>query len=198
MRKIVFVLIILSFISCDRIVKTLNGEKSPQIENTDSLKEFVEKNEMLIDLDKNLFLRDVKAYKKLMNSGLCYVDKDLLIIAYGVILFDRNWDGVNYQDAQACLVDELKADSLLSKNHRIVEASNNLSEFSEVFVDKNGRLSFPFIMNNQPVAIVLWAKYKGEMWGKETNTIIRELENSKENYDIYFLNLDPNERFSQF
>lgn len=203
MKKISFLLLIFALMGCSQVVKTINGEKKPKIETAESLQKFIDENELGIDLGKNLFLKDSDAHKKLVKSELCYIDQDSLIIPYGFLLFNKNWIGINYQEAAACLRDEVKTEAFLELEpyqnpYTTLNASQNLSEFRTAFVDQNGKKSFPFKKVNRPIAVVLWAKYKGKKWAEETQLFIRELQNSKEDFQIYFLNLDPNEHFSQF
>lgn len=202
MRKVGYMLVLFTLIGCSGIVKTINGEKKPKVENLESLAEFVDETNLKIDFQNNLFLKNQNAQKLLAKSDLCYVDKDSLIIAYGVMLFNKHWDGINYQDTQACLIDELTENNLIEKSENplfnILNKEYNLMDLKEVFADEDGESVFPFKKKENPIAIVLWAKYKGKRWAGETNEIIRQLKQSNHNYDIFFLNLDPNKNFSQF
>src|SRR5699024_5673125 len=199
MKKILFFILLISFTGCSGLIKTINGEKKPQIENMNSLEEFVYENDLSIDFEKNLFLKNRKSLELLTESDLCYVDNDSTIIAYGTMLFTKNWEGINYQDAQACLIDQIKEDRLINENETIFSKTAynpyNLSDFQAVFSDINGHGKSPFQKNEQPVAIVVWAKYKGKRWAGYTEDIIKQLKESREYYDIYFLNGDPNHNF---
>lgn len=197
-------LIVISFaflISCSSIVKTINGEKKPKLETSKSLVEFAYQQELNIDFNKNLFLKNKLSQTKLADSNLVYVNKDSLIIPYGLMLFDENWNGLSYSNLEACLIDEVNSDSLydiISTKDNAIKSKLNLIEFKNSFITDEGKTIFPFEKNNRPIAIVLWAKYKGNNWAEETNVIIKSLENSKENYDVFFLNLDPNDFYSQY
>ncbi|MDN6311224.1 MAG: hypothetical protein ACTHY4_03430 [Flavobacteriaceae bacterium] len=101
----------------------------------------------------------------------------------------------------ACLIDELESDGFYPKIKSLNKTYSNkinLLDLRNAFIDSKGKSHFSFKENGNAVAIVIWAKYKGKMWANESNAIINQLKNSNTKYDIYYLNLDPNQHYSQF
>lgn len=188
------------FISCTSLVKSFNGEKKPRQENLESLKAFVEETNLDINFEKNFYLKNKIGKQKIVNSDLVYVETDSIIIPYGLLMFDQNWNGLNYDSMKACLIDELESDEFYPKIKSLNETltnPTNLNDLKNAFIDFKGKPYFPFKKNEKALAIVIWAKYKGKMWAEETNAIIDQLKNSNAEYDIYYLNLDPNQHYSQ-
>lgn len=184
------------------LAKKINGEKKPRIETQESLQQFISKNNLDIDLSRNLFLKSKESKAKIANSKVGFMSRDNSLLAHDIYLFDENWKHLQHTNLlEGCLVDEVVADDFYEKVIQVnthINSKINLSEFKGSFIDYNGDNFFPFQKNGKSVAIIVWAKYKGKMWARETNHIIRMLKQSEVDYDIYYLNLDPNEFYSQF
>lgn len=189
------------FLSCSAMIKKINGEHSPKIETEKSLKKFIDEANLAIDLDKNFFVKDNASKRALVNSDLVYTKNDSLIFPYGILLFNNEGTGISYLGVQKCLIDEIKTDSiseLLQSSDKKFMTGVNLLELNDDFINGKGKAVSPFKLNNKPTAIIVWAKYRGRMWAGDTNSMIQNLKSSPKNYDIYFLNLDPNKYYSQF
>lgn len=187
-------------VGCTSLVKKINGEKRPKIENQESLQQFISENSLDIDLTKTFFLKNKESKEKIIASKMGYVDRNGLLIAYGLYLFDEQGEMLRHDLLDECLKDEIISENFY---YNVVERNKtepkfNLSELQNSFIDYNGNDFFPFEKNGKATAIVVWAKYKGKKWAGETNYFIRTLQQSKADYDIYYLNLDPNTFYSQF
>lgn len=199
--KILILVGCFTLLSCSSLVKKINGEKKPKIETQETLQQFISESQLSVDLSKNLFLRNKESKEKIINSKMGYVDIDNSLIAYGIYLFDGNWNVLQHDLLGNCLKDEIMSDNFYQKVVNVnkeIEEKSNLSELKNSFIDSKGNDFFPFQKNGKPVAIVVWSKYKGKKWAVETEHLIRSLKNSKTDYDIYYLNLDPNKFYSQF
>lgn len=193
--------IIITLNSCSGIVSSINGEKRPKLETIQSLNKFIKDNNLSIELDRNIFLKNKEAKMKLINSELVYKKDESTILPYGIILFDENGLGYNYSAIENCLIDEIKSDSISNFSELNSNKNNfelNLTDLNYQFLNNNGKDFSSFKINNKPTVIILWAKYRGKKWAKETNSMINSFKSSPKNYNIYFLNLDPNKYYSQF
>lgn len=188
---------IITLVSCSPMVSIINGEKKPKLETIQSLNEFINDNNLSINLDRNIFLKNDEAKMKLINSDLVYKKDESTILPYGIILFDGNGLGYDYSTIESCLIDEIKIDSI-SDFSKLNTSELNLIDLNHLFLNKNGKDFSSFKINNKPTVIILWAKYRGKKWAKETNSMINSFKSSTRNYNIYFLNLDPNKYYSQF
>lgn len=200
-KKFFAFLMIFILLSCSAMIKKINGEHSPKIETEKSLQRFIADENLAIDLNKNFFVKDNASKRALVNSDLVYTENDSLILPYGVLLFNKEGTGISYLGVQKCLIDEIKTDSiskLLEAPDKKFTTEVNLLQLNDDFVNGKGKAVSPFKLNNKPTAIIVWAKYKGKMWAGDTNSMIENLKSSSQNYDIYFLNLDPNKYYSQF
>lgn len=206
--NILMVIFCFILVSCNSLVKKINGEKKPKAETQETLQQFISENNLSIDLSKNIFLKNKESKEKITHSEIGYLDKNNnLLSAYGIYFFDENWNALLHNQTQgrhllgACLKDEIVLDNfhekIISLNNNI-DPKFNLLELKNSFIDSNGNDFFPFQKNGKAVAIVVWSKYKGKKWAVETEHLIRSLKNSKTDYNIYYLNLDPNKFYSQF
>ncbi|MGO1728633.1 MAG: hypothetical protein ACTHY4_03425 [Flavobacteriaceae bacterium] len=57
-------------------------------------KAFVEETNLEINFEKNFYLKNKIGKQKIVNSGLVYVETDSIIIPYGLLMFDQNWNGI--------------------------------------------------------------------------------------------------------
>lgn len=190
-------------IGCKSIIKTINGEHRPQIENEKSLKKFIFEEDLPIEFENSFFLKNSSSRNELVKSDLVYTESDSLILPYGIILFDAEGKGINYKDIenQVCLIDEKQTDSIsdyLGWINESVKTEFNLKQLNNSFMDENGNEIAPFKLNERPTVIILWAKYKGKKWAQETKSMITSFQSSSEDYNIFYLNLDPNKYYSQF
>lgn len=198
--KILMLICCFTLLSCNSLAKKINGEKKPKIETQETLQQFISENNLGIDLSKNMFLKNERSKEKIINSKMAYVENDFLI-AYGIYLFDENWNVLEHILLENCLKDEIVSDNFYQKVVNVnkeIEPKSNLLELENSLIDHNGNEFFPFQKNGKSVAVIVWAKYKGKKWAVETEHLIKSLKNSKTDFDIYYLNLDPNKFYNQF
>lgn len=187
--------VITFFTSCQPILRTVTGIKKPEVESYKSIENYIHENNLPIKIDENYFLTKNEDYKSLAKF------RDSLFRLPDIYLFNKQ--GQFIEENQYCtslkieLSDKpnqnyyekiLKIDSLQSKEKTI----KNLEILMN---DKNGE---KIILNsNENIAIVLWAKFLGKKNKKFLNDTKQQLENTDENINIYFLNIDTLESWEE-
>lgn len=193
-RKIAYLFLTFTLLSCTSIVKTINGEKRMKVESHQSIVNFANEQNLLIDFEKNLYLKQRKKNEVLANFRT-YNSLDKISFpdvyffnAEGQFVEDENVTCYN----QKIVTDEYDYyKDFFSSKDLLVSNTKRLTDLENEFVNHRGEAIFPFNNeNNSYIAIVLWSKYKGKMWANETNFIIKQLQNSSVDFDIYFLNMD--------
>lgn len=182
MRKIIICLALIQLSSCQQIAKMATGFKNPKIENTNSIKTFMEENEL--DKGINLMSKDKKSYVQLLSI----FNKKLP----EAVLFDRNGDELLYKEnAESCnaglfkILPSLMPESTLKKGeHNLTKLINNYTTpLSGTLPQVDGVADFYLVIN--------WAKFVG----KKNKDHVLEWEklaqnNSKTKIKVIKLNMD--------
>ena len=95
MKNTLTILIILLFISCQPILRTVTGIKKPIVENRETIKTFIINNKIPIDTSKLYYLSEQADYKKLAKF------RDSLFRLPDVYLFNES--GVFINETMLCL-----------------------------------------------------------------------------------------------
>lgn len=182
--------------SFDIDIKKDNNSKQ---ENFESLKKYVEKNNLQIDLEKTLFLKkkadfnniaifkEFNYYKKNINK---FSIPDVFLFNNNSILIDENALG-------GCIIDRPSDyySEIFKKNKILINKKNNkqchLEDLNNILYDYKGNLVFPF-RENKPCLLFIWAKNKTSLnsLNDYINYTVTSLKDSNEDIDFYFLNVD--------
>lgn len=193
--KIAYFLLFCSLLSCTSLAKFINGEKRMKVETHQSIVNFANEQNLLVDFEKNLYLKKRKKNEVLANlrtynnlDNVSFPDV-YFFNAKGQFVEDENV--ACYNQKTVTEENDYYKDFFESKDV-LVSNTKRLTDLEGEFVNYRGEAVFPFDNKNSNsyTAIVLWSKYKGKMWANETNFIIKQLQNSSVNFDIYFLNMD--------
>ncbi|GGE36655.1 hypothetical protein [Psychroflexus planctonicus] len=166
-----------------------------KIETHQSIVNFVNEQNLMIDFEKNLYLKQRKKNEVLANIRT-YNNLDK--VSFPDVYF-FNAEGQFVEDENvACYIEKNVTEDydyykdFFNSKELLVSNTKRLTDLEGEFVNYRGEAIFPFDNknNNSYTAIVLWSKYKGKMWANETNFIIKQLQNSSIDFDIYFLNMD--------
>lgn len=194
-QKISYIFLICTLLSCTSLAKFINGEKTMKTETHQSIVNFANEQHLMIDFEKNLYLKQPKKNQALAQLR-SYNNLDKVSFP-DVYFFNAKGEFIEDENV-ACYNQKIVTEEydyykvffesegvLVSNTKRIIDLENE-------FVNPRGENVFPFKKNNKNsyTAIVLWSKYKGKMWANETNFIIKQLQNSSIDFDIYFLNMD--------
>lgn len=188
-KNIIYIFVSVIVFSCQPILRTVTGIKKPKIESFESIKDYIENNNLPIETSRNLFLSSNDDYKKLSKL------RDSLFRLPDIYLFNKS--GWFLEENLFCLslkkqsINKLdnnyfnqifKTDSIISKTKKITYLEKFLitSEKENVIFD-----------NESDIAIILWAKFLGDK--KNSKHIIeskRSLEDVDNTISIYYLNID--------
>lgn len=195
-KKIVLGLITLITMSFNIDIKKDNNSKQ---ENYESLKKYVEKNNLQIDLEKTLFLKkkadfnniaifkEFNYYKKNINK---FSIPDVFLFNNNSVLIDENALG-------GCIIDRPSNyyTEIFKKNKILINKNNNkqcnLEDLNQILYDYKGNLVFPF-KKDKPCLIFIWAKNKTSFnsLNDYINYTVTSLKGSNKDIDFYFLNVD--------
>jgi patatin-like phospholipase/acyl hydrolase len=196
LNKIILLsLVFASLSSCISIVKIINGEKKMKVETHQSIQEFAKEQNLTVDFDRNFYLKKRNQNEVLMNlRSYNNLDK----ISFPDVYF-FNADGQFIEDENlVCYTAKTVSNEFdyyrdfFDSNKLVTSNTKSLADFENEFLNKVGEPTFPFQKKTAETyyAIVLWSKYKGEMWANETNYIIHHLQQSSVDFEIYYLNMD--------
>lgn len=196
-------LLMLSFIFLLSFMFLSSENIKPNTENHESLKEFVDKNSLPIQLENCLFVKKLDDFKdfafyrnynrkknnvnKLYNPDLYLFNKDFLMVyenALGGCYINRsNFEGRDYY------TEILEKNVLQTKLN--VEEPCSLEMLKGNLIDYKGNEVFPF-KENKPCVLILWKNKKStvEMINFLYSYTKQLLKDSKTEVDIYFLNID--------
>lgn len=188
----VIVIFIVSMISCKSIVRSINGESKPANVDYLSLETFIKGNKLPIDLTSCLYLKNKDS--KLKLSSLRGYDHQYYVAVPNVFVYNANLTLIDDLKLGGCITDRPVVTSndfyqtLFDQNHDSINFS--IEAWKGAFVNYKGETFFPFEKNGKNKVIILWSKYKGNMWAQETNKMISEVKKSNAKIDLYFLNMD--------
>lgn len=195
-NSILFSLVIFfAFTSCTSLATFINGEKRMKIETHQSIVNFANEQNLLIDFEKNLYLKQRKKNEVLANLRT-YNNLDK--VSFPDVYF-FNAEGYFIEDENTvCYNQKIVGEEcdyykdFFNSKELLVSKFKRITDLENEFVNHLGEASFPFdnINQHEYTAIVLWSKYKGKMWANETNFIIHQLKYSSVDIDIYYLNMD--------
>ncbi|NIK91668.1 hypothetical protein GZ212_05845 [Mangrovimonas sp. CR14] len=178
---------ILVFLSCQPVLRTVAGIKKPKVESIHSLEQYIQKESLPIGFANSLYLSGYYGYNDLA------IFRDSLFRLPDTYLFNKK--GGFVEETQMCLVK--KKDEGLATNYydMIFEDSmlqfnaKSISQLEGFIIDQHGEsVRFP---ENQNIAIVLWAKFMGSKKNRKVlETSNQQLKDSNKNIQIYYLNLD--------
>lgn len=181
--------------SCSSIVKIINGEKKIKQETPVSVQQFANENQLNIDFKRNFYLRNrlenqkFASFKPEINTSTYFAFPDVYFF---------HADGRFLEMENECYHLQVVNDEMdyfqnyLNSSDPFYDDSKQLVDFKRLLVDQQGE-SLDFIIDfdsEKHYAFVLWSKYKGKKWARETNFIIQQLEKSTVDFDIYFINMD--------
>jgi hypothetical protein len=177
------------------IIKRLNGEKKMNEDTHESIVQFAKEQSLNVDFNRNFYLRNRKENKVLINLRTYNTVKKIsfpdvyFFNSNGQFIEDENL--VCYTSRTVTESSDYYLDFFKSKE-LVISTIKQLSDFENEFLDHIGKPTFPFQKKKSETyyAIVLWSKYKGDMWAKETNFIINQLQESSVDFELYFLNMD--------
>ncbi len=184
MKKYLFVLLLVSIISCQRAMYIYYGIKNPKIENISSIKHYLHKK-VKTDNYKLLFFKNIEAMTSLST------DKKLSVPdAY---FFNKKGEFVTYKKSpKECnayvdsFIKDLKQMDNIKGNDSI-----NLYKLQNFLVDENKKpISFS---KNKRVLIMTFAKYLGKVNDKHTFDwfeSINKLKSKNFEIEVYMLDSD--------
>lgn len=195
-KKITSLILISSlFLSCSTIVKMVNGEKKIKEETHDSVKEFAEEQKLAIDFKRNFYLKNRMNNEVFASFKPAYNSAEKISLP-DMYFFDHNGrylenENVCYRLMKVTEEFDYYHDYFTSED-LIYHSSKQLKDLQNILVNHQGKpiQSFDEKPKDTHYAFVLWSKYKGRKWAKETNFIIKQLNNSAVDFEIYFLNMD--------
>lgn len=199
MRKALSIFSVLLFfsslLSCKIIAKSINGERKPRIENNESLSNFIIDNDMPIEVEDVLILKNNESVENLTTffkypmtnyiphpNVLLFNEKGVLIdddALGGCVIFRPNSNEMMFYDEIFSVAPPHSA------NKTIQDLGNSFLNMkgAEVTITQN---------NDKPVAVIIWSKFKGSKWAEKVSNMINVIEDAKTEIDIYYLNVDPN------
>ncbi|WP_053971072.1 hypothetical protein [Mangrovimonas sp. ST2L15] len=186
-RKFSILVMVLVFLSCQPVLRTVTGIKKPQVESIHSLKKYIQEESLPVDLAHNFYLSAYTAYQDLA------IFRDSLFRLPDTYLFNKN--GGYVEETQMCLVKKKEDDSdanyydMILEDQELQFNEKSISQIEGFIIDQHGdSVRFP---ENQNIAIVLWAKFMGSKKNRKIlKTSNQQLKDSNKNIQIYYLNLD--------
>lgn len=186
-RKFSILVMVLVFLSCQPVLRTVTGIKKPQVESIHSLKKYIQEESLPIDLAHNFYLSAYTAYQDVA------IFRDSLFRLPDTYLFNKK--GGFVEETQMCLVkkkeDDLEANyyDMILEDQELQFNEKSISQLEGFIIDQHGdSVRFP---ENQNIAIVLWAKFMGSKKNRKIlKTSNQQLKDSNKNIQIYYLNID--------
>jgi hypothetical protein len=188
---------IMSFTTINKLTK------EPKIENYNSLKEYIEKEELPIPLEKSLFLKNFDDFEEFAFFRKYNVKRKKLnkLLRPDVYLFNSSWQLIDDNALGGCYIDRSEFNNrdyykeIINENELITKGPDNqicsLELIKDNLTDYKGNPVFPF-KENKPCILILWAKNKANV--KTTKFLIEYnkylIKNSKTEVDIFYLNVD--------
>lgn len=194
-NSILLLLTIVVLSGCTSLARFINGEKRMKLETPETVFAFAQENNLGIDFDKNLFLKQRKKNEVLAQFRTY---NDLENVSFPDVYFFTP-DGQFIEDENEVCYNQKTVnetfdyyDDFFNSSNLLISPTKRITDLENELVNHLGEVTFPFNTSkkNSYTAIVLWSKYKGKMWANETNFIIKQLQHSSINFDIYFLNMD--------
>ncbi|MFD2891354.1 hypothetical protein ACFS5J_04930 [Flavobacterium chuncheonense] len=183
---------------------TINNEaKEPKIENYTSLKQYIEKEELPVPLEKSLFLKNLIDFEQFAFFRKYNVKRKSInkLFKPDVYLFNSSWQLIDDNALGGCYIDRSEFNNrdyytaILNENDLITKGPDkqtcSLELIKDNLTDYQGNSVFPF-KENTPCILILWAKNKANV--KTTKFLIEYnkylIKNSKTEVDIFYLNVD--------
>lgn len=202
MKKILLLfLLILTFQSFQKF--SSNNNSKPKKETYSSLKKYIEKNNLQIDLEKSLFLKNKSDFNTIASyKSFNFYKKDINKFSIpDVFLFNDNLILIDENALGGCIIDRPKFvdseyyEEIFKENKIILHQSEknecSLELLSKSLCDYKGNPVFPF-EKNKKILLFVWAKNKSSFnsLNDYINYTMNTLEKSKLEIDVYFLNTD--------
>ena len=202
MKKLVAFLILLT-LSIQSFTVPLKDKERANVENFNSLKNFIEKNKIPINLENSLFLKNKSDFNKVavFKSYNAYKKDINKFTIPDIYLFNKNSILIDDEALGGCIIKRPSFEDsdfyteILKKNKMLVKENDDnvctLEMLKNSLCDYKGNAVFPF-KENKPCLIFLWAKNKTSLnaLNEYINYTLQTLKKSKEEVDIYFLNVD--------
>jgi hypothetical protein len=194
MKKITFLFLISLMISCQSIAKKVNGEKKPKKESIESLSNFLNANDLDLQVENSLFLKDPTTLELLSQLSKSYLISKNKTSPY-IFLFNDKHLLVDDDVLGGCIIDRPNTTdnfytALLQRNE-VIDEKFSLNRLSDSFLDFNGKKITQPYRENQPVLLVVWAKFRGNKINRAfLNETQRTLINKSPDLQIIYLNID--------
>lgn len=155
MKKIVlFSILLITAVGCQQVAKLIFGIKNPKLENPESVKEYIVKNDW--DTQNNFIAKDTASYKAVI--GLFYKSIP------EAVLFDKNGNELIYKEtSESCnaglfkVIPDLQKDSQLKKGTH--QLKNVLNQYT-LSLDGNSNS----IMDDSDYYLLIdWAIFTGKL-----------------------------------
>ena len=200
MKKTIVFLIIGTFLTQSYKVPL---DENSKIENYNSLKNYIEKKNIPIDLEQSLFLKKKSDFNKVaVFKTANFYKKDINKFSIpDVYLFNKNSILIDENALGGCIIDRPAKEGSdfytdILKENKILKVENNTTECSldvlkNSLCDYKGNAVYPF-KENKACLIFVWAKNKTSRnaLNHYINYTLETLQKSKEEVTIYFLNAD--------
>jgi hypothetical protein len=179
------------------------NQKLPKKENYETLKEYIDKKQLPIQLEQSLFLKDLNAFTdfaffRVYNAKKGNINK---LLKPDVYLFNNKQILIEDDALGGCYIDRTMFvgrdyySEILKENKVVTKGTENkvcsLEMLKHNLIDYKGNTVFPFHENN-PCILIVWAKNKADV--NTTKFLITYnqnlIKNSKTTVDIYYLNVD--------
>lgn len=194
--KNIFLILIFILLGCQPALKVVYGVKSPKIENQTSLKKFIEKNNLDIDLEHTYYVKNVESFYGLSEvRGRGLKIPDVYLFNDNGFLIEEQLDSICFV-ARDIPIGEHKNyyDKVFSNPTNESGMIYHLDSLKSLLVDSQGNKLDSIGKNNRGTAIILWAKFLGKKQNiKMVETPKELLLETQLNLNIYYLNLDPQE-----
>jgi hypothetical protein len=198
MKKIIlFVLALISLVSCNSLVRQINGEKKAKKETIESLKNYVETGKFDINIEDCLFIKDQKSIELLATYNRYYISHNYSSTPRHIFIFLFNKEHllVDEDTLGGCVMHRPRTSenfytALLNKN-AIIKGDFSLDNLSNSFVDFNGKPVNNLFEKNKPVLLIVWAKFRGDKLNREfLDETQKTLINKSPDLQVLYLNID--------